>query len=104
MSGKNTQHPVAAKAAEPANMASVQPTGPTGGVAIGNNVIMVEDGDHLVLRINKALAYGFTGKGEGNNISIATTGGNKKIRGLTIGVNVYREPTEAELATKMPRA
>jgi len=80
-----------------------------GSQVYGPGVIGEVKGDKLILQIDLSHNGGFSAKGAGPNIMVASTGGNRPVAVggtlLKVGLNVFRDPTvEEETQRPVPRA
>jgi hypothetical protein len=61
------------------------------------NLVFKVEGTTLTITADLTKNYGRTKKGEGKNISIASTGGNCEVApGISAGINIYRKPKQGE--------
>lgn len=60
------------------------------GTPLGENILVSQEGDELVLRIS--LKAKGKPSASGKTIVVASTRGNKPIAGLVLGVNAYKYP------------
>ena len=69
---------------------------------LGEGIISAVDGDDLILQVNLLNNRGFSKLGFGDNVGIATSGGNRNVvyNGalVIVTMNVFRAPTAEEWA------
>jgi hypothetical protein len=69
---------------------------------LGPGVVYAITEGKLIIQVDLESNLGFTKKGVGDNVGLASSGGNKKIANggdiIQVGLNVFREPTGEELA------
>jgi len=60
-------------------------------VMIGENVQAEEDGDFIVLRVDRTHRGGLSASGK--TVRVASTGGATKFGGVTLNINAYVKPS-----------